>query len=165
MAATQAFQVVGRAVPRVDGEAKVTGAARYAADVLRPGMLWAKALRSPHPHACIVLLDATPALAVPGVHAVLTGANVPATLIGRAMHDMPILPRDRVRFAGGMVAVVAAEDPALAEEAAHRIEVEYEPLPAVFDPLAALEPTAPLLHAPEAIRAAATAEQTVPDLH
>jgi carbon-monoxide dehydrogenase large subunit len=165
MTATRTFQVVGQAVPRVDGEAKVTGAARYAADILRPGMLWAKALRSPHPHARILRLDAALAWSTPGVRAVLTGADVPATLIGRAMRDMPILPRDRVRFAGEMVAIVAAEDSDAAEEAVGRIAVEYEPLPAVFDALAAIAPDAPTLHSPDAIRAAATTEQTVPDLH
>src|SRR5258708_1929376 len=92
MTATRTVQGVGQAVPRVDGEAKVTGAALYAADILRPGMLWAKALRSPHPHARILRLDAAPAWSTPGVRAVLTGADVPATLIGRAMRDMPILP-------------------------------------------------------------------------
>src|SRR5262249_1632756 len=158
------FQVVGRAIPRVDGDAKVTGGACYAADVVRPGMLWAKALRSPHPHARVRRLDEGPALALPGVHAVITGANTPATLIGRAMQDMPVLPRDRVCFAGQMVAVVAAEDPDVAEEAASLVDVEYELLPAVFDPLEAMQPQAPVLHTAAAIRAAANAAQQVPDL-
>jgi carbon-monoxide dehydrogenase large subunit len=164
MAGTRTFQVVGQAVPRLDGQAKVTGAARYAADVPRPGALWAKAVRSPHPHARIVRLDAAPALAVPGARAVLTGADVPDVRIGRAMRDMPLLPRDEVRFAGEIVAVVAADDPDAAEEAALRVQVEYAPLAAVCDPLEAMQPGAPLVHTPEAIRAAAHAEQRVPDL-
>ncbi|HLH24146.1 MAG TPA: xanthine dehydrogenase family protein molybdopterin-binding subunit [Chloroflexota bacterium] len=164
MVTTQAYQVVGRAVPRLDGAAKVTGAAQYAADVLRPNALWAKAVRSLHPHARIVRLDAAPAMAVPGVRAVLTAADAPAVLIGRAMRDMPLLPHDEVRFTGEIVAVVAADDADAAEEGAARVRVEYEPLPAVFDPLEAMQPDAPLVHTAEAIRAAAHAEQRVPDL-
>jgi carbon-monoxide dehydrogenase large subunit len=164
MAATRTYQVVGQAVPRLDGQAKVTGAARYAADVPAPDALWAKAVRSPYPHARLVRLDAAPALAVPGVQAVLTGADVPDVRIGRAMRDMPLLPRDEVRFAGEIVAVVAADTPDAAEEAAARVAVEYDPLPAVFDPLEAMQPAAPLVHSAEAIRAAAHAEQRVPDL-
>jgi CO/xanthine dehydrogenase Mo-binding subunit len=164
VAATGTFQVVGQSVPRLDGPAKVTGAARYAADVPRPNALWAKAVRSPHPHARLVRLDVAPALAVPGVQAVLTGADVPDVRIGRAMRDMPLLPRDEVRFAGEIVAVVAADDPDAADEGAARVQVTYEPLPAVFDPLAAMLPGAPLVHTAEAIRAAAHAEQHVPGL-
>ncbi|HZR99975.1 MAG TPA: xanthine dehydrogenase family protein molybdopterin-binding subunit [Chloroflexota bacterium] len=164
MVGTRTFQVVGQAVPRLDGQAKVTGATRYAADVPRADALWAKAVRSPHPHARILRLDAAPALAVPGVRAVLTGANVPDVRIGRAMRDMPVLPRDEVRFAGEIVAVVAADDPDAAEEAALRVEAAYELLAAVFDPLEAMQPGAPLVHSAEAIRAAAHAEQRVPDL-
>ncbi|HEY7067164.1 MAG TPA: xanthine dehydrogenase family protein molybdopterin-binding subunit [Chloroflexota bacterium] len=163
-AVAEPFHAIGRSVARVDGQAKVTGAARYAGDLARPNMLWAKAARSPHPHARLVRVDAAPALAVPGVRAALTGADAPAVRIGRSMRDMPLLPRDRVRFAGEIVAVVAADTPDAAEAGALRVAAEYAPLPAVFDPLAAMAPGAPLLHTPEAIRAAATPYQYVPDV-
>ncbi len=78
---------------RVDGVDKVTGAARYAADIARPGMLWAKVLRSPVPHARILGIDARRARALPGVHAVLTAQDIPAYRIGRSMRDMPVLAR------------------------------------------------------------------------
>jgi carbon-monoxide dehydrogenase large subunit len=160
----RAFQTIGRAVPRVDGPAKVTGRARYAGDIVRPGMLWGKAVRSPYPHARIVRVDASAALARPGVRAVLTAADVPDVRVGRAMRDMPLLPRERVRFVGEKVALVAADDPDVAEEAALRMLVEYEPLPAVLDPLAALAPGAPVVHTAEEVTTAAHAEQRVPDL-
>src|SRR3712207_1543639 len=96
--------------PRIDGFDKVTGAATYAADITRPAMLWGKILRSPYPHARIISIDTSAAKALPGVHAVLTGADLPEDyLIGRAMRDMPVLARDVVRFVGEKVAAVAAE--------------------------------------------------------
>ncbi|HWP35393.1 MAG TPA: xanthine dehydrogenase family protein molybdopterin-binding subunit [Thermodesulfobacteriota bacterium] len=140
------YAVVGTGVPRVEGVEKVTGRARYAADVALPGLLWGKLHRSPLPHARIVRIDASAARAMRGVHAVLTAHDLPDVRIGRRVFDMPLLARDRVRFVGEPVAAVAADDPDLAEEAASRIEVEYDELPAVFDPLAALAPDAPRLH-------------------
>src|SRR5437899_643486 len=111
-----------------------------------PGLVWGKALRSPLPHAKIISIDTSRAKAMSGVLAVLTARDVPPVLVGRRMFDMPLLARDRVRFIGEKVAVVAAEDPDVAEEALALIEVEYEDLPAVFDPVDALEPGAPLVH-------------------
>jgi len=140
------LQVVGRPLGRVEGEAKVTGQARFAADVVRPGQLWAKCLRSPHPHARIVHLDVSAARRVPGVHAVFTGADLPRPLVGIRLRDLPLLARDRVRYIGERVVAVAAEDPDVAEEALALVQVEYEPLPAVFDAEAALAPGAPILH-------------------
>ena len=140
------FVAIGKPVGRVEGEAKVTGAARYAADVNLPGMLWAKYLRSPVPHARIVRIDASRAAAVPGVQAVLTGADVPDRLWGRWLKDMPVLARDVVRFVGEKVAAVAAESPEAAEEALALIDVEYEELPPVFDPLEAVREEAVRLH-------------------
>ncbi len=140
------YKVVGQAISRVDGPAKVTGAACYAADVNLPGMLWAKVLRSPLPHARILSVDASRARQLNGVHAVLTAADVPDILIGRMLRDVPLLARDRVRFIGEKVAVVAAENNDIAEEALQLIDVQYEELPAVFDPLEALRPGAPILH-------------------
>ena len=92
--------VVGQPLGRVEGVAKVTGQARYAADRLLPGQLWAKCLRSPLPHARIVAIDTSGALRVPGVRAVLTAADLPPALLGNKMRDMPLLARERVRFVG-----------------------------------------------------------------
>ena len=150
-----------RLPPRIDGFDKVTGAARYAADIVRPGMLWAKVLRSPLPHARIVSIDAGRARRLPGVHAVLTGRDLPDYRVGRSMRDMPVLARDKVRFVGEKVAAVAAEDVETAEEALGLIEVEYDELPAVFDPVEATRPGAPLIHDPRDVRAWATPQQVV----
>jgi CO/xanthine dehydrogenase Mo-binding subunit len=131
---------------RAEGHLKVRGAARYAADASMPGMLWSATLYASAPHARIVSLDASAARQMPGVHAVLTGVELGSTLWGRRIRDWPLLAVDRVRFVGDRVAVVAAETPALAEAAVRAIEVEYEELPAVFDPLEALRDDAPTLH-------------------
>ena len=138
--------VFGKPIGWVEGRDKVTGEARYAADITLPGLLWAKPHRSALPHARIVRVDTGKARALRGVHAVVTARDVPDTLLGRRMCDMPLLARTRVRFIGEPVAAVAAEDPDLAEEAAALVEVEYEELPAVFDPEGALSPQAPVLH-------------------
>ncbi len=140
------LSVVGRPLGRVEGEAKVTGQARFADDVVRPGQLWAKCLRSPHAHARIVHLDVGAARRVPGVGAVLTAADLPRRLVGIRLRDMPLLARDRVRYVGERVVAVAAVDPDVAEEALSLVQVEYEPLPAVFDVADALAPGAPVLH-------------------
>ena len=139
-------KVVGTAVPRADGGDKVRGQTIYAADVKLPGLLWAKILRSPHPHARIRRVDISQAEKVPGVRAVITGEDVKGRLIGKQIRDMPVLCWDTVRFAGDRVAAVAAETVDAAEEALNLIEVDYEPLPAVFDPLAAMAPGAPKIH-------------------
>ena len=138
--------VVGKPIPRVEGADKVTGKARYAADVHLPGLLWGKLARSPLPHARILRIATDKARALPGVHAVLTAEDIPAVLVGRRMLDMPVLARDRVRFIGEPVAAVAAETLEVAEEAVTLVEAEYEELPAVFDPLAALTADAPIVH-------------------
>lgn len=141
-----ALTIVGKPVGRVEGPAKVSGKATYTADVILPGMIWGKALRSPLPHARILGIDTSGARSLPGVLAVITAQDIPDVLIGRSIYDMPVLAKDRARFIGEKVAAVAAEDPDLAEEAAGRIEVDYEELPAVFDPLEAMRPGAPILH-------------------
>ena len=121
---TSTFKVIGQPIRRIEGPDKTTGAARYAGDILLPGMLWAKVLRSPHPHARIRGIDTSRAEALPGVHAVLTAADVPSELTGRMLKDMPLLAQDRVRFAGEKVAVVAAEDKATADAATELIDVD-----------------------------------------
>lgn len=139
-------QVIGQPTRRVDGEEKATGHARYAADVSLPGTLSGKSLHSPYAHARIVRIDTTEAQKVPGVHAVITGADVRGGLWGRAVKDVPVLAYDRVRFCGERVAAVAADDEDIAQRALDLIEVEYEELPAVFEPRAALQDNAPILH-------------------
>ncbi len=140
------FKVVGTPVPRSEGGDKVSGRTVYAADVKLPGMLWAKILRSPYPHARIRRIDIEKARQVPGVKGILTGEAVRGHLIGKQIRDMPVLCWDVVRFVGDRVAAVAAETVDAAEEAVSLIEVDYEQLPAVFDPLEAMEPAAPKLH-------------------
>jgi CO/xanthine dehydrogenase Mo-binding subunit len=133
-------------VLRVDGPAKVSGAARYAGDVRLPGLLVGMALRSPLPHARIVRIDPSAARQVPEVHAVLTAADLPDVLIGKALRDMPVLARDRVRYVGEKVAVVAAETREAAEAALAAIEVEYAELPAISSIDEAIRPDAPPIH-------------------
>ena len=137
---------IGQPLGRVEGPGKVTGEAKYTADVLLPGMIWGKVLRSPLPHAKIVSIDTREAEQMPGILAVLTANDMPDLLTGRLVYDMPVLARDRVRFIGEKVAVVAAEDPDAAEDALASIDVEYEEMPAVFDAHEAMKPEAPLLH-------------------
>ena len=137
---------LGHASPRVDGFTKVTGRADYTSDKSLPGILWAKCLRSPYPHARIVRIDVTKAMALPGVHAVLTGKDVQGILYGRRMRDVPVLADEVVRFVGERVAAVAADDTEIAQRAVELIEIDYEELPAVFEPEEALKPDAPLIH-------------------
>ena len=131
---------------RVEGRDKVTGAAKYAADFKREGMLHAAFVGSPYAHALVRSVDTAAARAIPGVRAILTGADVRPARFGRRLQDWPVLAWDRVRFIGDRVAAVAADTLDAAEEAARLIEVEYEELPAVFDAGAALAPGAPVLH-------------------
>ena len=137
---------IGQPLGRVEGPAKVTGEAKYTADVLLPGMIWGKVLRSPLPHAKIVSIDTREVEQMPGILAVLTAKDLPDLLTGRLVYDMPVLARDQVRFIGEKVAVVAAEDPDVVEDALVYLDVEYEEMPAVFDAHEAMEPEAPLLH-------------------
>jgi len=157
--------VVGTAVPRGEGGGKVSGATVYAADVKLPGLLWAKFLRSPHPHAYIRNVDISKAEKVHGVRAIITGADVKGFLVGKQIRDMPVLCWDKVRFVGDRVAAVAAEIPDAAEEAVHLIDVEYEPLPAVFDPMEAMAPSAPKLHDDVAVYDGAPKQILATDLH
>ena len=140
------FKVIGKAVTRDEGGDKVTGRTVYTADVHLPGLLWGKILRSPYPHAGIERIDIRKAEQVTGVKAVITGADVKGCLIGKQIRDMPALCWDKVRFIGDRVAAVAAETIDAAEEALNLIEVDYQELPAVFDPLTAMQPDAPRLH-------------------
>jgi CO/xanthine dehydrogenase Mo-binding subunit len=141
-------KVIGKRIPRIDGPAKVTGEARYTVDIQMPGMLVAKMLRSPLPHARILHIDTSRAEALPGVKAVITGQDARGVRHGfvetpRYPADQYVLANHTVRYIGEEVAAVAAVDEDIANEALDRIEVVYEELPAVFDPLEAMKPDAP----------------------
>jgi CO/xanthine dehydrogenase Mo-binding subunit len=137
--------VIGRGVPKRDGAEKVTGRTRYLHDLELPRLAHGKILRARHPHARIVRIDTTRAAALPGVLAVLTGAQVEQHPFGFAK-DQLALKTEKVRCVRDEVAAVAAESAAIAEAALDLIDVEYEELPAVFDPRAAVRPGAPLVH-------------------
>ncbi|MCL5039759.1 MAG: xanthine dehydrogenase family protein molybdopterin-binding subunit [Firmicutes bacterium] len=142
------FRSVNHPVRRVDAYEKVTGRAKYAADLRFDGMVWGKVLRSRYPHARIRSINAEKARSLPGVLAVLTAQDVPgAKTFGIVVPNQYLLADDRVRYLGDGVALVAAETESIAQAALALIEVEYEELPGVFDPLAALEKGAPTLHA------------------
>jgi CO/xanthine dehydrogenase Mo-binding subunit len=140
------YQIIGQPIPRVDNTGKVTGESRYTADVLLPGTLWAKTLRSPYSNARILRIDTSRAQKAPGVRAVLTGADARGILYGRRYRDISVMAQDRVRFMGERVAAVAADTLEQVEQALDLIQVDYEELPAVFDPVAALAPGAPIIH-------------------
>ncbi len=139
------LSVIGTDVPKRDGADKVTGRTRYLHDLALPRLAHGKILRARHPHARIVRIDTSRAAALPGVLAVLTGVEVEQHPFGFAK-DQVALKTDRVRCVRDEVAAVAAESAALAEAALDLIEVEYAELPAVFDPWAAVQPGAPLVH-------------------
>ena len=146
----RSFSVVGNSVPRVDGADKVTGRAKYVADLIIPGMIEGVFLRSPYAHARIVSIDAREAEALPGVIAVLTSKDFSdiSPYMGRGNRkDQPIIAVDRVIYAGQPVAAVAAIDKATAEEALREIHVEYAELPAVVSVEEAMADGAPRLHA------------------
>ena len=139
---------LGENFARVDGPAKLRGWAQFTADVEMPGMVYAKVLRSPYAHARLLRVDASRAAKLPGVVAVLTRDDLKGmnAYFGPVVKDQPVVVIDRVRYVGDIVAAVAAEEKDIAEEALELIEVDYEPLPAVFDPAEAMKPDAPLLH-------------------
>ncbi len=143
MKTTRDVKGVGLAIPRPDGPEKVTGRVQYVADLAPHGLLHAKLLRSPHAHARIVRIDASRARTLPGVRAVLTAADIPQLKKKAPTRAHAVLAIDRAVFAGQPVAAVAADEPAIAEEALDLIHVEYQPLPAAVDPLASMKPGAP----------------------
>ncbi|MEJ2718597.1 MAG: molybdopterin-dependent oxidoreductase [Deltaproteobacteria bacterium] len=140
--------IVGTRMTRTDSLAKVTGQALYTADLKLPRMLCAKVLRSPHPHAKILNIDTSGALRLPGVKAVVTAADAHGVKWGvfKYTQDHPMIAEEKVRYVGEDVAGVAAVDEETALEALERIRVDYEPLPAVFDPEEAMKEGAPLIH-------------------
>ncbi|MGI9659863.1 MAG: xanthine dehydrogenase family protein molybdopterin-binding subunit [Gaiellaceae bacterium] len=131
---------LGDSVPRSDGIPKVTGDFAYASDLEVTGMLYGVTVRSPHPHARVVTVDISEALAMTGVHAILTHQDIPGKkTFGIEFADQPVLAIDRVRYFGEAVAIVAADSPEQARRAAAAVNVEYEPLPVVSDVEEALE--------------------------
>ncbi len=156
------LRVVGKPLRRVDALGKSVGATVYADDFSLPGMLYAKVFRSTVPSARIKRLDVSKARALPGVACVITHAELPQAVLvtdipgqtgqkRRAGSDAHVLAKDVVRFVGDPIALVAAETLEIAEKALKLIEVEYEPLPAVFDPLEAMKPGAPIVTPPDNI--------------
>lgn len=139
------YKVIGKSKPRIDGPDKATGRAKYTGDLKMSNMLVGKLLTSPHPHARILSIDTSEAEKLPGVKAVITHRDVPATKYGLspARWDESIFCIDKVRFAGDKVAAVAAVDEETVYKALKLIKVEYEVLPAVFDPYEALKEGAP----------------------
>ncbi len=137
---------VGSSLPRLDSREKVTGRAQYIADMVRPDMLHAAIHASPLPHAKILGYDVSAALAEPGVVCVLTGADFPDGRMGAFIKDEHAIAKDKVRYIGEPVAVVAAEDEETARRAAGLIVVDYEELPFVASPEEALAPGAPIVH-------------------
>ncbi len=140
-----ALDSVGRGWPRTEAREKVRGAALFIEDIHVSGMLSGRVYRSPMAHARIVRVDTSRAEALEGVVAVVTGAELPF-LHGESLVDEPFLARDKVRYIGEAVAVVAALDQATADRAVQLIDAEYEELPAVFDPVEGARPGAPLVH-------------------
>ncbi len=145
------YSVVGKSVPRVDGAVKANGEAKYVDDMVLPRMLYGKLLRSPVPHARILNIDVTRAERLPGVKAVVVGKDTLGIKYGMwrlypNLMDEHALAMDKVRFIGDEVAAVAAMDEDTAEEALDLIKVEYEELPAVFDPLEAMTEGAIQIH-------------------
>jgi len=152
MSIRQEYSVIGKRLPLVDAVEKATGAARFVDDMYLPGMVYGKILRSPHAHAKIVKIDISKAEALSGVKAVFTHKNVPRVKWSTALFPTPFsiddtyILDDKVRYVGDEVAAVVASDEYTAEEALELIEVEYEVLPVVSDPMEALKPDAPEIH-------------------
>lgn len=157
LTAPKRWRVIGQPVPRHDARDKVAGRLAYAADWFMPGMLVGKVLRSPYPSARIRRIDVSRAAKLAGVGVVLTAQDVPqnalwtdvpgqTTVVGPLRARIQVLAEDRVRYQGEPVALVAAETEEVASEALDLIEVDYETIPGVFDPLEALADGAPLVH-------------------
>jgi CO/xanthine dehydrogenase Mo-binding subunit len=148
--AARALREVGRSLPRLESTAKVDGSVEYIHNLRLPGMLYGRIHRSAIAHGRIVRIDTSAALAVEGVHAVITADDVdtivPNPYYGPAFHDQPILAVGKVRHVGEPIAIVLAADPHVADETADLVSVEYEPLEAVFDEVAAAAPGAPVIH-------------------
>jgi carbon-monoxide dehydrogenase large subunit len=142
----RSFKVIGKPLPRLDGAETVSGSAKYTVDVVLPGTLHGKLLRSPLPHARIRRVDASRARALPGVAAVLTADDVPAKRFGFSLQDEHIFAGDKVRYIGDVIAAVAADDEQIAEQAVALIDCDFDELPAALTTDEALRENAPLVH-------------------
>ena len=140
---------VGARVKRVEDDRFIRGKGNYTDDIVLPGMLHMEILRSPHAHARIVSIDTTKAWAIPGVHLVLTGELMAqrnlAWMPTLSYDTQAVVAMDKVRFQGQEVAAVVADDPYIAKDACEAIEVVYDPLPAIVNPMQATAPDAPLI--------------------
>ncbi len=146
MAGAVATKVVGQSVIRKDARAKVTGKITYGVDTELPGMLYGKLLQSPYAHARIVSMDTSEAERMPGVRTVITAQDLPRRRGGRGFNDEWLLARDKVIYIGEPIAAVAADTEEQARDALQTINVEYQELPAVFDPEEAMKPGTPIIH-------------------
>ena len=140
------LDIVGKSYPQIDGMQKAMGKTKFVTDLVLPGMLYGRTLRSPYPHAIIKNIDTSRAKALAGVKAVVTYADTPGIKFGPRSEDWTIFAGEKARFHGDEVAAVAAIDEDTAEEALELIDVEYEALPFVVDPLEAMQAEAPLVH-------------------
>jgi CO/xanthine dehydrogenase Mo-binding subunit len=140
------YTYLGKDLVRTHDQDRLTGQKLYSADLRLPGMLWGRILHSTHAHARILNIDMSRVQSLPGVRAVVTSADTPGIRIGRWLQDRPVLAQGEVRYIGEPVVAVAALDQETAEEALELIRVEYEELPAVFDPILAMQPDSPLVH-------------------
>ncbi|HKM76725.1 MAG TPA: molybdopterin cofactor-binding domain-containing protein [Candidatus Bathyarchaeia archaeon] len=139
---------VGKSIPRKEGVGKTTGETKFFSDMILPNMLWAKVVRSKYPHALIRKIDTSKAESLPGVVTVLTHKDVPGLNgFGIVIPDQPVLCSDKVRFLGDAIAVIAAESEEIAEAAVQLVEIDYEPLPVVTDPVEAMNPETTRVHA------------------
>ena len=138
--------VIGKSFPRNDAISQVTGRLVFGDDLVRPDMLYAKALRSKYAHAKLLDVDTSAAERAAGVKAVITSKDILHNRFGVTHQDQPVLADDKVRYFGDAVAVVAATSLDAAEEALGLIKVDYEPLPAVFDPIEAMKEDSPKVH-------------------
>lgn len=141
------YSIIGKSRPRVDVDKQLTGQVKYTDDLYVPGMLYAKGIFSPYDHAEILSIDASEALALPGVHGIATAEDVVFNRVGiPPCLDHPIFAEGKVRYKGEAVALIAADTYELACRAAKLVHVTYKELPAVFDPRDAIKKGAPILH-------------------
>ncbi len=146
LTASQAFRSVGQPLSQIDSAGKTTGLTQYLQDLSVPGMLHGSIVRSTIPHGLIRKIDTSQAERLPGVRAIITAKDCPGVLFGpQKPEDWEILCQDRVRYIGDEVAAVAATSPEVAKEAAQLVRIEYEELPAVYDPFEAMKPGAAVL--------------------
>ena len=141
------YKYIGKPIPRVDAAEKTTGHIKYMSDLSFPNMLWGKIVRSKYPHAKIKKIDTSKAEKLPGVVTVATWKDIPGLNgFGIVIPDQPVLCEDKVRYIGDAVVAIAAETKEIAEKAAELVEIEYEPLPLVNDPIKAVSEDSPKVH-------------------